>query len=778
LDLEEEKARLKLELAKEHARVTPAMVREAIEPLRKGLELKSFVDSLSAQGVRFHYVSCDVTDRKAVEQALSEAQAQVGPITRVIHGAGLQVSRALVEKEFFEARSVFATKVAGISNILQALRRNELRSVISFGSVTGRYGNAGQVDYAAANDALAKLTATVANTRPECAATTICWTAWDDVGMAVDSGTRGLMKAEGVELLPSEEGAALCLRLLEAGIAGEYVVAGSLAGLEVGPGPVVLSGLGGSPAAEATETRLRVEVNGQRATGRVLLTADEPFMANHRIEGTPVLPGVMGIELSAQVAERLFGDSLRFQGVEDFRFDKPFKLHRDESSELIIEAQEVDAIEDGRRAKVTVSSMRTSATGRGIEATHFHGTLRFSDSIPAAPKPIPFELAGQLSGPVLSGDIYKAFFHSGVFAPLEEVSVLGPNFAASEARYPVEPLANEPAWGRISLPMLLEMAFQAGGVFGLVRHRGQFLPSGVGRSVLFGTVEDGDPLTVRIAVTKEITETLRFDAEVRNLSGDLVALFEGIEMVDTTVSPAFVPSADDLKRIEWHRHESEIADSWFADISGLAAVSEVAEWTRKKTDKAQRQWIASRVTIKEAVRRFYRQFYGTCPAFTDIQVDKDELGAPSLSVKDATDVPGMTLTHSNGNVVVVLIPSWRGAVSGVDLEKVEARSERFLDDYFTERERKIVTGFRSPDDASTAIWSLKEAASKSLGMGTHLDFRREIEITELKEGSAAIRFDGKAKARLEQMGMQIGQAEWFLEDGFARAHVELVGSAP
>ena len=68
---------------------------------------------------------------------------------------------------------------------------------VSMGSVAGRFGNPGQVDYAAANEAMAQ----VCLVRPR--SLHVDWTAWADVGMAVRGGMDKLLGERGVEMLPA-----------------------------------------------------------------------------------------------------------------------------------------------------------------------------------------------------------------------------------------------------------------------------------------------------------------------------------------------------------------------------------------------------------------------------------------------------------------------------------------------------------------------------------------------------------------------------------------------
>ena len=75
----------------------------------------------------------------------------------LLHAAGLDISRAIADKEPREYDLVFDVKSDGLFNLLHAAEGMPLGAVVAFSSVAGRFGNAGQTDYSAANDLLCKI---------------------------------------------------------------------------------------------------------------------------------------------------------------------------------------------------------------------------------------------------------------------------------------------------------------------------------------------------------------------------------------------------------------------------------------------------------------------------------------------------------------------------------------------------------------------------------------------------------------------------------------------
>ena len=63
----------------------------------------------------------------------------------------------------------------------------------------------------------------------------------------------------------------------------------------------------------------------------------QPFLYDHRIDGTPVLPGVMGIEAFAEAALCVH-PGWHIEAIEEVNFLAPFKFYRDEPRTVIIQA--------------------------------------------------------------------------------------------------------------------------------------------------------------------------------------------------------------------------------------------------------------------------------------------------------------------------------------------------------------------------------------------------------------------------------------------------------
>ena len=99
---------------------------------------------------------------------------------------------------------VFETKVSSAMTLARKLRPEGLRFLVLFSSVSGRFGNAGQTDYSAANEYLNKLAAQLDHQWPG-RVVAINWGPWD-AGMVSD-GLRAAYANRGIELIQAEDGA-------------------------------------------------------------------------------------------------------------------------------------------------------------------------------------------------------------------------------------------------------------------------------------------------------------------------------------------------------------------------------------------------------------------------------------------------------------------------------------------------------------------------------------------------------------------------------------------
>lgn len=181
----------------------PEIARKADQIIFKR-EIRENIKHLESNGAKVVYCSCNILDQNDVKDKIRNAEKITGPVTGIIHGAGVLRDKKLSEKTEQDFTLVYDTKVKGIESILGAVDVSMLRYISFFSSVAGCLGNVGQADYAAANEYLNKLAYALKKENPNCMVMAMNWGPWD--GGMVDESLKENMRKRGRTLISKEVG--------------------------------------------------------------------------------------------------------------------------------------------------------------------------------------------------------------------------------------------------------------------------------------------------------------------------------------------------------------------------------------------------------------------------------------------------------------------------------------------------------------------------------------------------------------------------------------------
>lgn len=172
----------------------------------RAAELGSTIHTMRRAGIDVRYRPCDVSDREQVRRTLDRIRRESGPISGILHGAGIEVSSRMETKDPNIVEKTFAVKCDGAAALMECTKDDPVRHFIGFGSIAGRMGSIGQADYSMANDALAKLCDWYQASRPECRVTCFHWGPWGEIGMAARPEMQSNPILATMRLLKPEEG--------------------------------------------------------------------------------------------------------------------------------------------------------------------------------------------------------------------------------------------------------------------------------------------------------------------------------------------------------------------------------------------------------------------------------------------------------------------------------------------------------------------------------------------------------------------------------------------
>ncbi len=515
-------------------KVTPVTIDKELARIERLTMAAAAIEAVHAAGGQARYHSVDLTDAAAVTGVVGEIAAAHGRIDVLVHAAGLEISRRLPDKPPREYDLVFDVKSDGWFNLMHAIGDLPVGATVAFSSVAGRFGNLGQTDYSAANDLLCKLTSNLRRTRPDTRGIVIDWTAWGGIGMATRGSIPTMMAAAGIDMLPAEAGIATIRRELTAGgTRGEVVVAGALGvmtsefdetgGLDVDRVDLSTSGpMVGRVTGMGIWSGLTVETTVDPAA--------QPFLNDHRIDGTAVLPGVMGVESFAEVARLLVPDR-QVGAITDVDFREPVKFYRDEPRTLTIRATLTPAA-DAVVAHCELIGTRTLANRpEPVVTVHFTGRVRLVETEPPAQQDTVEALDGH---PAVGHDaVYAIYFHGPAYQVLDcawgtERGAAGRFAAGLPANH--EP----PDRHTVAQPRLIELCFQTAGIEEMGTTGKMGLPAHVDR-IDFPAHTQADGALVAEA---DSTGSHVFDARVVDADGGVLVRLTGYH---TVVLPDAVP---------------------------------------------------------------------------------------------------------------------------------------------------------------------------------------------------------------------------------------------
>ena len=210
--------------------VTPRILAAEAKALVAAREVRDTLAHIDSAGGEASYLAADISDAGQVRACIRAAERQCGPITGLIHGAGVLADKRIIDKTPEQVAAVFAPKVLGLRNLLEALDLGKLRHLALFSSAAGRFGNPGQADYAMANEVLAGVAESLAERHPGMAVKSIAWGPW--AGGMVDPALKRQFEVRGVSVIPLEAGAEIFCDLVldDQSDAVEICVGGALTG--------------------------------------------------------------------------------------------------------------------------------------------------------------------------------------------------------------------------------------------------------------------------------------------------------------------------------------------------------------------------------------------------------------------------------------------------------------------------------------------------------------------------------------------------------------------
>lgn len=503
-------------------RVGPRELRAAYEHHLAQREIRTTLARLIAAGARVRYESVDVRDAAATRALIERIRREWGPIRGLIHAAGVLEDRRMEDKTDEQFARVYDTKVRGLASLLGALDTNELRQIILFSSVAGRFGNAGQADYAAANEVLNKVARRLAARLPHAGVCAINWGPWD--GGMVNEGLKRAFAQRGVSLIPLDAGARAMVRECIGPTDAVEVILGD--GFEM-PAQT-------RRAADATDADMRPAFN------RRIDIESHPFLRSHLLDGHPVLPAAVTMEWLGQAAIHA-NPGLVLGGIEDFRILRGVVLDggartlhwltgapTKRGGEFVVPV-EMRSIGRGDREILHARAQAVLASARPAPASDDRATIETLSERP-------FSLA-------IDAAYGKVLFHGEHFRAIQAISGISPRGLVADVRtapnareWMAQPIRGE--W--LTDPLAIDAAFQLAILWCHEELSALSLPSGLAAYRQYHARFPRDGVRVTLRVTESSRARVTADFVFSDHHGTIVARIDGYQCtVDAGLSAAF-----------------------------------------------------------------------------------------------------------------------------------------------------------------------------------------------------------------------------------------------
>jgi enediyne polyketide synthase len=480
-------------------------------------ELAENLARMAAAGITFRYERADVTSAPQVAEAVARAEAELGPVTAILHGAGRNEPAALFSLTEDSFRKTVAPKIGGLNAVLAAVDQDRIKLLVTFGSIIGRAGLRGEAHYATANDWMTEATLRFGQEHPRARAIALEWSVWSGTGMGEKLGVVSALMRDGITPIPTEDGITILRQVLADPAAPPVlVVCGRTSGLATLP--IQRREL---PLTRFVDRAVVHYPGVELVTEADLSAGSDPYLTDHLLDGQLLFPAVLGMEAMTQAAAATLGRT-GAPVFEDVEFLRPIIVSPGGSTtvRLATLARDADTVD------VVIRSEET-----GFSADHFRARLNF-----ARPERLGEPVRREAGLPAVPVEPVSELYGSVLFQGKRFQRVLG--YRRASARHAVAEIATTANvdWFAPFLPQ--EKLLADPGTRDAMMHAIQccvpdatLLPQGVEKLFL---AEPGsqheDYVLLDARERSQDGDSYVYDLDVRNPDGALVERWEGLKL--------------------------------------------------------------------------------------------------------------------------------------------------------------------------------------------------------------------------------------------------------
>ncbi|WP_193194013.1 SDR family NAD(P)-dependent oxidoreductase [Nostoc sp. MG11] len=331
---------------------TPIEVDKVLHDLISQRDIRNSLKQIKQYGGEAIYLSVNVTQKLDLAKQIEKLPEHFKNITGIIHGAGNIADKRIEKKTEEDFNRVFEPKIKGLENLLSIVNLEELKYVILFSSVSGYFGNAGQTDYALANDVLNKFAYSFKHLFPKIRIVSINWGPWDR-GM-ISPTLKKFYQESNIDLIPVDIGIKFCRDELR--ISKDHAVE-----------QILVSGKLSLPSNHQIEQINVVE------SKRIMQQNGNPFIKDHVIGKNAVLPATCAVNWMVKSSEDVLPNH-KVRAIENFQVLKGIVFDEQYQEEYLARITLANAEDNVQSFVVKISSQPKD---KNNSLYHYGATLFF-----------------------------------------------------------------------------------------------------------------------------------------------------------------------------------------------------------------------------------------------------------------------------------------------------------------------------------------------------------------------------------------------------------------
>ncbi|NEO04753.1 SDR family NAD(P)-dependent oxidoreductase [Moorena sp. SIO3I8] len=488
---------------------TPMELQRVFKTIVSSREIHKTLLAIEEAGGQADYIDVDVTDALALQQKLATVVERMGPITGIIHGAGVLADKLIEKKSEQDFERVYATKVKGFQNLLSCVSPGQLDYLVLFSSVAGFYGNIGQSDYAIANEILNKSAHLVKQHHPSCHVVAINWGPWDS-GMVTSELKKAFAKRN-IEIIPIPVGTNMLVKELDSA--------------NQDTAQVVI----GTPL-EPMLGELNPELRTYRIRRKLTVDAN-PFLQDHVIGGYPVLPATCAVGWIINTCEQLY-PGYKFFSYTNFKFFKGIIFNHTLAREYILDLKEIAKTNDGSiefEAKIRTKKEESKIPYH----EHYRVQIKLVREIPTAPiydnanVEEDYKITEQIPSSLYQSE-ESSLFHGPSFWGVKQVLNLTPTKITAACAWSS---ISDRQQGQFTIqnfnPYIADLKTHPTGILIYYFHQEELLPAQSEKFEQFAMIPPGETFYVSTELKSKVNKNVIVDIIAHNREGQIYSRWLG-----------------------------------------------------------------------------------------------------------------------------------------------------------------------------------------------------------------------------------------------------------